>query len=114
MPWHDYSSYNVLWGHMLERGDHFNNYFLLLCHANVFFLNFISTPIVESVEGKQETRGSVCGNRKECTWGAECVLLGSSYATILFLFLVLEGSKLAGVNKALASFLLYLRSVIMG
>lgn len=39
-------------------------------------------------------------------------LLGS--ATILFLFLVLEGSKLAGVNKATASFILYLQSVIMG
>lgn len=105
------SAYNVLRGHMFERNDHFNNYLLLSCHANVFFLNFISNPIVEFADGKQETRGSACGNRKECTWGAGCVLLGSSWATILFL--VLEGSKLAGVNKALASFILYLQSVIM-
>lgn len=41
-------------------------------------------------------------------------MLGSSFATILFLFLVLEGSKLAGVNTALASYILYLQSVIMG
>ena len=87
---------------------------MVFFYGDVFFLNFFLSAVVVSVEGKQETRGSVCGNRKECTWGAECVLLGSSYATILFLFLVLEGSKLAGVNKALASFLLYLRSVIMG
>lgn len=29
-------------------------------------------------------------------------------------FVVLEGSKVAGVNKALASFVLYLQPVIMG
>ena len=61
------STYNVLRGHVFERDDHFNNYLLLSCHANVFFLNFISNPIVEFVDGKQEARGSVCGNRKECT-----------------------------------------------
>lgn len=88
--------------------------FLLPCQANVFFLNFILNSKVEFVDGKQEAKGSVCGHRKECTWGAQCVLLGSSFATILFLFLVLEGSKLAGVNKALASLILYLQSVIMG
>ena len=88
----------------------FNFYF---SEHSVSFQIFLIQP-VESVDGKQEARGSVCGNGKECIWGAECVLLGSSCATILFLFLVLEGSKLAGVNKATASFILYLQSVIMG
>lgn len=84
------------------------------CHANALFCNFILNSPIEFVDENQEAKGSVCGNGKECTWGAECVLLGSSFATILFLFLVLEGSKLAGVNKAVASFILYLQSVIVG
>ena len=52
---------------MFEREDHFNNHLLLSCHANVFFLNFISNSMVEIFDGKQDTRGSVCANRKECT-----------------------------------------------
>lgn len=36
------------------------------------------------------------------------------FATILVLFLVLQGSKLAGASKALASFVVCLQSIAIG
>lgn len=98
---------------MFEGDDPFQQLFrYYLVMQMPFYLSLFE--IVEFVDGKHEAKGSVCENRKECTWEVECVLLGSSLATILFWFLVLEGNKLAGANKALASFILYLQSVGMG
>lgn len=56
---------------MLEGDDHFHNYWLLSCYENVFFHQYILNPKVEFVDEKHKAKGSVCGNRKGCTPGAQ-------------------------------------------
>lgn len=43
-------------GHMLEGHGHSNSYFLLSCHANVFFQGCILNPKVEFVDEKQKVK----------------------------------------------------------
>ena len=52
----------------------------------VFLLNFTSNPIVESVAGKQEARGSVCGSRKECIEGQSVFCLAVLVLPFCFCF----------------------------
>lgn len=113
VQWSTYRTYNVLRGHIKRRCP----FYQLFCYCHVmliyFFLSFILNRKVEFVDGKQEAKFLFVEIERSVCEGQDVFCM----AVLLLLpcfFAVLEGSKMTGIKKALASFILYLQPVIMG